>query len=134
MEDYIDYIDYIPGLGASIETAVLIGIFKSKHASIDAHLYHSHFEKVPLRLFHKQGVHNFNSDRLQVTRSLAYPSHNRPRSKKDLLSVKYAIHKMMLPIWMYYDGKTYTLLDGAHRVVAAYIKRYKHINAYVIHK
>ena len=36
------------------------------------------------------------------------------------------------PIWVVQQDNQYTLLDGAHRIVASYIEGNLHINAYVI--
>jgi ParB-like chromosome segregation protein Spo0J len=77
---------------------------------------------------------NFNPARLSNN---PYPKENRPRGKKDLESVLYSrkiIQKegQTEPIWIALKKGNYTLLDGAHRIVATYLEKKETIPAYII--
>ncbi len=71
---------------------------------------------------------NFNPDRLRSTSAAtAYPRHDRPRGQDDLRSV--AFHRRAIrqgralpPIVVHRRGRRRTLLDGAHRLVAAHLE------------
>ena len=121
----------------SIETSISLKLFRTKKESYDRHVKYSKYVKIPISKFKNQSVDNFNSDRLQKTAALAYPLKNRPRGKKDIDSVKFYIKKIennlnIEPIFIYKRGGKYTLLDGAHRIVAHYICNKKYVPAFII--
>ena len=110
-------------------------IFTNEKDASFAHIFKSKLVKLPLSIF--KNVNNFNPDRLQKSAVKAYPLNNRPRGLHDISSVKFnqkqiQQKKDILPIWMIKRNKKYTLLDGAHRIVASYIEDKRYINAYVI--
>ena len=119
----------------SVSTSVCIKIFKDRRCAIVAHIFKSKLLKLELSLF--TNVDNFNPARLQKSATEAYPLHNRPRGNSDTDSVTYyqtwiQQREDVPPIWVVYQNNQYTLLDGAHRIVASYIEGNLHINAYVI--
>ena len=128
--------NYIPVLRDSIETSVSMQIFKSKEEASMKHLYDSKLTLFPL--LKCKNLNNFNPERLQKMAIKAYPLYDRPRGNNDISSVKYyqkmiKKHLDIQPIWMVYSTKSgYTLLDGAHRIVASYIENKKNIYAYII--
>ena len=127
--------DYINFLQDSIDTSVDMKIFKNREDASIAHIYKSKLVKLPLSLF--TDVYNFNPDRLKKTAVKAYPINDRPRCNSDITCVKYyekqiKQKKEISPIWLIQVNNKYTLLDGAHRIVASYILGKKNINAYVI--
>jgi len=126
--------NYIDILRDSIETSLCMKLFKTKQDSMEAHLFQSTLEKVPMILF--ENVENFDPIRLQDCALKAYPVLNRPRGKKDISSVRFyqqeLKHHDLPPIWMIHTKDRYILLDGVHRVVASHIERKKYIYAYVI--
>ena len=127
--------DYINFLQDSIDTSVDMKIFKNREDASIAHIYKSKLVKLPLSLF--TDVYNFNPDRLKKTAVKAYPINDRPRCNSDITCVKYYVKqikqkKEISPIWLIQVNNKYTLLDGAHRIVASYILGEKNINAYVI--
>jgi len=116
----------------SVETSVTMKLFKTKKDACIAHIFHSTLVKLPLSLFRK--VNNFNPSRLQSSAVKAYPLQDRPRGKQDINSIKYYQKQETIPpIWMIYKNNKYTLLDGAHRIVASYIEGKQTINANVIY-
>ena len=127
--------DYINFLQDSIDTSVDMKIFKNREDASVAHIFKSKLVKLPLSLF--TDVDNFNPDRLKKTAVKAYPINDRPRCNSDITCVKYyqkqlQQKKEISPIWLIQVNNKYTLLDGAHRIVASYILGEKNINAYVI--
>ena len=119
----------------SVSTSVCIKIFKDRRCAIMAHIFKSKLLQLELSLF--TNVDNFNPARLQKSATEAYPLHNRPRGNSDIHSVTYYQTRIQQredvpPIWVVYQNNQYTLLDGAHRIVASYIEGNLHINAYVI--
>ena len=129
MNNYIDVIQ------DSINTSVSQKIFKNREDSLTAHIFKSKLDKIPLSIF--TNVNNFYIHRLQKSAVKAYPINDRPRGNKDISCVKYyqkqiQQKKEIAPIWMVYKNNKYTLLDGAHRIVASYIENEKYIYAYVI--
>lgn len=127
--------DYISELKDSVETSVNMKIFTNEKDASFAHIFKSKLVKLPLSIF--KNVNNFNPDRLQKSAVKAYPLNDRPRGVHDISSVKFnqkqiQQKKDILPIWMIKRNKKYTLLDGAHRIVASYIEDKRYINAYVI--
>lgn len=127
--------DYVSVMKDSIGTSVTLNIFKNEKDAMFAHIYKSKLVKIPLTLF--QNVENFNPNRLQASAIKAYPLNDRPRGNHDISSVKYyqkqiQEKKEITPIWLLFKNKEYTLLDGAHRIVASNIEHKKFINSYVI--
>uniref|UniRef100_A0A6C0JMM6 ParB/Sulfiredoxin domain-containing protein n=1 Tax=viral metagenome TaxID=1070528 RepID=A0A6C0JMM6_9ZZZZ len=124
--------DYIKD---SVETSVNLKIFKNIEKASTAHIFKSELIKLPLSLF--KNVKNFDPIRLQESAIKAYPITNRPRGKNDIQSVKFyqklLQQKIIIhPIWLVQQNEIYTLMDGAHRIVASFIEKEKHIYAYVI--
>ncbi len=125
---------YIKTLRDSIGTSITLELFKDKEESSYWHIYKSQFASLPMGLFEEGKVDNFNPERLQKTASKAYPKNDRPRGKDDLKSVNYwKKQKDISPIWIINLPTGCTLLDGAHRLVANYIKGNKWINCYIIY-
>ena len=115
----------------SIETSIFMKIFKNKDDAIAAHQLHSQIVKIPLSQF--TDVANFDPNRLQNSAQKAYPLNNRPRGIKDIQSVEYhQLQKCIQPIWIIRKNGKYSLLDGAHRIVASYIKNIDYVYAYEI--
>jgi hypothetical protein len=127
--------DYKSVLRDSVETSVNMKFFKTIEQSLYAHIYKSKLVKIPLSKF--KNINNFNPNRLQNSAVKAYPLENRPRGKDDISSVKFyqkliQKYKNIQPIWMIKKDNKYTLLDGAHRIVASYIEERPFIYSYVI--
>lgn len=115
----------------SIETSVSIKIFRNREDAVAAHMAHSKLVQIPMSQF--TDVVNFDSNRLQKTAETAYPLDNRPRGIKDLQSVEYhQSQKCIQPIWIICENDKYTLLDGAHRIVAYYVNNAEFVSAYII--
>jgi hypothetical protein len=116
----------------SIETSVHLKLFKSLEEASYAHTFKSKLKNVPLSVF--KNVDNFDPARFSAN---SYPANNSPRKGNDLKSVHHTIKQIqndeeIPPIWLYKKGSKYTLLDGAHRLVAHYKQNMKTIRAYVI--
>jgi hypothetical protein len=116
----------------SISTSVTIGLFPSLELSIYYHIFESKLLQFPL--IHCRELNNFNPARLSTD---PYPKENRPRGQKDLDSVLH--HRKTIceqgctePIWISVKEDNYTLLDGVHRIVAAYLENKQTILAYII--
>ncbi len=127
--------DYIQVLRDSIRTSMALKLFKSDEKATMKHIFSSKLISFPLSKCKK--LYNFNPERLQKSAIKSYPLYNRPRGDKDISSVKYyqKIIKNKLnfqPIWIIKINNNYTLLDGAHRIVASYIENKKNIQAYLI--
>jgi hypothetical protein len=112
-----------------------MGFFTTKEKSAMAHLFRSTLSAIPIAEF--SHMDNFDPIRLQQSATKAYPPDNRPRGADDLLGV--ARHRRYIrkygnvaPVWILYKGGRYTLLDGAHRIVAAFIENRPTIAAYVV--
>lgn len=115
----------------SIETSIFMKIFKNREDAVAAHQLHSQIVKIPLSQF--TDVANFDPNRLQNSAQKAYPLNNRPRGIKDIQSVEYhQLQKYIQPIWIIRKNGKYILLDGAHRIVASYIKNIDYVYAYEI--
>ena len=117
----------------SVDTSVTLKLFRTKKSSMYHHIFHSKYVRFPLSKL--KTLDNFDTSRLS---SNPYPKENRPRGQADLDSV--AHHRQTIrqqgstePIWIVLKKETYTLLDGAHRIVAAYLERKRTIPAYVVH-
>lgn len=117
----------------SVDTSVTLKLFKTKKSSMYYHIFHSRYVRFPMSEL--KILNNFNTNRLS---SNPYPKENRPRGQADLDSVLH--HRQTIrqqgdtePIWIALKEGTYTLLDGAHRIVAAYLERKRTIPAYIVH-
>jgi hypothetical protein len=116
----------------SIQSSVKLGVFTSAKTSAYAHVFDSKLVRFPLS--QSKDLRNFNPARLSKD---PYPSEDRPRGQDDLKSVlhhrrKIENHGETDPIWIAMQGDNYILLDGAHRIVAAYLENKRLIPAYVI--
>jgi len=116
----------------SVETSVAIKVFQIKEKASYAHIFNSKFEMFPLSK--AKDLNNFNPDRLTST---PYPEDDRPRGDKDLESLKYQRKLLrrglqLSAIWIVKKGNTYTLLDGAHRIIATFLENKRSIAAYII--
>ena len=127
--------DYIQVLHDSIETSVLLKLFKRKEEATMKHIFNSELISFPLS--NCKNLNNFNPDRLQPSAVKAYPLHNRPRGDDDISSVKYYQKQIkknldIQPIWIIKKNSDYILLDGAHRIVASFIENKQFIPCYLI--
>jgi len=120
----------------SIETSLSMGLFKSEEEAIRRHQA-AKLTSFPLAKCAK--LENFNPARLQTSAVKAYPLSDRPRGQADIKSVKYwQMQAHIQPIWILQKPRgdsescKYILIDGAHRIVAAFIKGNPQIPAYVI--
>tara|TARA_B110000037_G_scaffold39514_1_gene48930 strand:+ start:336 stop:737 length:402 start_codon:yes stop_codon:yes gene_type:complete len=122
----------------SIETSLLLKLFKNEKESAYNHIFNSKLIKFTMNKCKNNKLNNFNSNtRLKKKAIEAYPLNDRPRGIDDIKSVKYYSKKIknkkyIEPIWIIYKKGKYILLDGAHRIVAHYIENKKNINAYII--
>jgi hypothetical protein len=117
----------------SVKTSLHIGMFPSMETALHSHTLHRTFVQFPLSKCNE--LHNFNSTvRLSAT---PYPEHDRPRGQSDLDSVAY--HSQLIqtncnvtPVWIAFNNGEYTLLDGAHRIVASHLENKQTVPSYVI--
>jgi len=116
----------------SVETSVNMKIFSSLKTSSYYHIFKSNLVWFPLSKCRE--LNNFNPDRLSKD---PYPKEDRPRGQKDLDSVLY--HRRIIrkqghtePIWIAFKKGEYTLLDGAHRIIATYLENKHTILTYII--
>ena len=116
----------------SVETSVAIKLFSSLKVSSYYHIFKSKLSMFPLVKCRE--LHNFNPARLSKD---PYPEDDRPRGQKDLDSVLH--HRRTIrkeghteAIWIALKNGEYTLLDGAHRIVATYLENKRTIPAYII--
>ena len=114
----------------SVETSVALKIFPSKESASRAHIFNTTFTVLDKSLWNT--LENFNPDRLSTT-----PYKNKPRGENNMKSVNY--HKEQIqqygytsPIWVAKKGDIYTLLDGAHRLVATYLADKSKIPAFIV--
>jgi len=116
----------------SVQTSVKIGIFSSERTSSYSHVFKSELVRFPLSKC--KDLRNFDPTRLTKD---PYPKEDRPRGQDDLSSVMYHRRKIQQygetdPIWIAGKGGDFTLLDGAHRIVATYLENKRTILAYVV--
>lgn len=128
--------DYMSVLKDAISTSVNMKLFLDKNNAALMHVFNAKFTKFSMTNC-KNKLENFDPNRLQSTAVKAYPISNRPRGNNDISSVKYyqkqIKEKKDIPaIWIIKDNDTYTLLDGAHRIVASYIENKKYMDAYIV--
>jgi hypothetical protein len=125
----------------SVLTSISLKIYKSIEDASIAHIFDA---KKSIFIMSKSKLHklnNFSTDRLQKTPALAYPINDRPRKDSDLSSVIYwkNIYKklngnVLNTSAIIIHKPTNTLLDGAHRIVAANILGIKELPCYYIGK
>ena len=114
----------------SVVTSVKIGIFSTEETASRAHIFNTQFTVLDKSLWND--LQNFNPDRLSTT-----PYKNKPRGENNMKSVNYhkkqiETHGYTSPIWVAKQGKTLTLLDGAHRLVATYLEGKSEIPAFIV--
>ena len=124
--------EFLQDIKDSVETSVSIKLFSSLKISSYYHIFHSAFHMFALSKCTE--LNNFNPARLSKN---PYPEHDRPRGQKDLDSVVH--HRRLIrkqghtePIWIVLKKGEYTLLDGAHRIVATYLENKRTIPCYII--
>ena len=117
----------------SVDTSVDMKLFSTRKSSVYYHIFHSSYVKFPLSQL--KTVDNFDIKRLSNN---PYPTEDRPRGQADLDSVLH--HRRIIrqqgdtePIWIVLKKENYTLLDGAHRIIATYLEHKRTIPAYIIH-
>jgi hypothetical protein len=116
----------------SVETSVHLKLFKTLEEASYAHIFKSKLQEISMEKVHN--FENFNSARFRLQ---PYPADDSPRKGNDTKSIAFTVRKILNddyvdPIWLYKKGSKYTLLDGAHRLVAHYKQNMKTIQAYVI--
>jgi hypothetical protein len=126
--------EFLQDIKDSVETAVSMKLFASQKESSYAHIFHSTFESITISQC--RDMDNFNPARLSKD---PYPEDDRPRGEKDLASVLFhrrAIRKYghTEPIWIAFKKGRYILLDGAHRIVAAYLENKRSIPTYIVNE
>lgn len=117
----------------SIETAVTLKLFRTAKDAAHAHLFKSKRIRFPLAKAWNLG--NFKSARLSP---VPFPVGDRPRGSKDLASVRF--HRSQIrktgdtttPIWIAMTRKGPVLLDGAHRLIAAYLEHKRSVPAFIV--
>ena len=119
----------------SVETSVKLGIFDTLEESVAAHI-RSSVSTLPRELYVK--LENFNPARLKSTAEAAFPVTDRPRGDADLGAVRYHRNQIrsgrVEPIWVADYDNELTLLDGAHRLVAAHLERLPGISVHIVRK
>lgn len=124
--------EHLHDMQDSVETSVNIKLFSSLKTSSYYHIFKSKMIRFPLSKCRE--LNNFNPDRLSKD---PYPKEDRPRGQKDLESVSH--HRRIIgqkgdtqPIWIALKKREYTLLDGAHRIIATYLENKRSIPAYIV--
>lgn len=124
--------EFLQDIKDSVDTSVSIKLFPSLKQSSYYHIFNS--ELVTFALSKCKELNNFNPARLSKD---PYPEKDNPRGKKDLESVLH--HRQIIrkhghtePIWIALKKGNYTLLDGAHRIVATYLENKRTIQTYLI--
>ena len=122
--------EYMDTLKDSVMTSVALKIFSSEETASRAHIFKSTFTVLDKSLWND--LKNFNPDRLSNA-----PYKNKPRGENNMKSVNF--HKKQIekygqtsPIWVAKKGDEYTLLDGAHRLVATYLAGKSEIPAFIV--
>jgi len=108
-------------------------LFSTRKSSVYYHIFHSSYVK--FQLSQLKTLDNFDIKRLSNN---PYPKEDRPRGQADLDSVLH--HRRIIrqkgdtePIWIVLKKGNYTLLDGAHRIIATYLENKRTIPSYIIH-
>jgi len=122
--------EYMNTLKDSVLTSVALKIFPSEESASRAHIFKTTFTVLNKSFWND--LQNFNPERLSTT-----PYKNKPRGENNMKSVNY--HQKQIqqyghtsPIWVAKDGETFTLLDGAHRLVATYLAGKSEIPAFIV--
>jgi len=122
--------EYMNTLKDSVLTSVALNLFPSEESASHAHIFKSTFTLLDKSSWND--LQNFNPNRLSIT-----PYTNKPRGENNMKSVNY--HKKQIqeyghtsPIWVAKHGETFTLLDGAHRLVATYLAGKTEIPAFIV--
>ena len=81
------------------------------------------YETFTIDDFELLGIKNHRANKSHKKPEDAYPVNNRPRGQNDIDSVNYAIQttEQIDPIALFKTKNKTFLLDGAHRIVAAYL-------------
>lgn len=124
--------DSMDDLRDSVHTSVRVKVFPSTKKSLHAHVFESELVHFPLSKC--KDLSNFNPARLSKN---PYPREDRPRGQADIDSVAYHIKTIRRegeadPIYIAVKDEDYTLLDGAHRIVATYLEKKRTIPAYLV--
>jgi hypothetical protein len=106
----------------SVETSVRLKYFDSIKDSLWAHVYRSKLERIPLSSV--ASFENFNKERLQDSVSSVRYYRKQLQEGKEVSPIFVLVKK---------DGSR-VLLDGAHRIVAHYIEKKRHIRAFILTK
>jgi len=124
--------EFLQDIKDSVETSVTIKLFPSLKVASYCHIFNSNLARFSLS--HCKELNNFNEKRLSID---PYPEDDRPRGAKDLESVLH--HRRIIrkeghtePIWIAFKNGEYTLLDGAHRIVATYLEKKRTIPTYIV--
>lgn len=117
----------------SVETSINLKLFKTVEEASYAHIFNSKLHNISMEK--AKDFENFNPARFSLQ---PYPKNNSPRKGNDTKAITFTVKKILNgervePIWLFKKGSKYTLLDGAHRLVAHYKQNMKTIEAYVIH-
>jgi hypothetical protein len=125
--------EYIEVLRDSIETSISMKFFKDINVASYYHIFMSKYKKISLSWI-KKNLQNINPIRFTCD---PYPKNNRPRGKRDISSIKHKIKQLqnkenLTPIWIIHKNGVFTLLDGAHRIVAHNLLNKRYINAFII--
>ena len=115
----------------SVETSVTIGKFKSLEEASAAHIFNNEFVNFPMSKM--KDMENFNAE----LRLKENPYENRPRGPNNMKSVLFHRDQIQTfghvqPIFVFKNKNKYTLLDGAHRIVATFLENKKKIPAFII--
>jgi hypothetical protein len=124
--------EFLQDMKDSVETSVNIKLFPSLKTASFHHIFNSKLCRFPI--VKCRDLNNFNPARLSND---PYPKEDRPRGQKDLDSVLH--HRRIIrqqghtePIWIALEKGDYTLLDGAHRIIATYLENKRTIPAYIL--
>jgi len=124
--------EFLQDMKDSVETSVNIKLFPSLKTASYYHIFNSKLCRFPIVKCRE--LNNFNPARLSND---PYPKEDRPRGQKDLDSVLH--HRRIIrqqghtePIWIALEKGDYTLLDGAHRIIATYLENKRTIPAYIV--
>ena len=125
--------EFIQDIKDSVETSVKIKMFSSLKVASYNHIFKNQLSM--LSISQCKDLENFKSTRLSTD---PYPENDRPRGQDDLTSLTHhrrtiRKHGQVEPIWVAYKNGKYTLLDGAHRIIATYLENKRSIPTYIIH-
>ena len=132
MEDTLMEDTLMEDMNDSVKTSLHIGMHSSMETALHNHIFNRTFVNFPLSKCKE--LHNFNPLRLSAT---PYPEHDRPRGQSDLDSVTYHARLIQTncnvnPVWIACKNGEYTLLDGAHRIVATYLENKQTVPSYIL--